>query len=178
MDSRSIAATAKNGGYITAATDIDYETEQIPYTFDNEVYKKRCYYGFGKAEPDTELILGPNITDWPKMYELADNMLLELAAVIRDPVTTTDELIPSGETSSYRSNPLRLSEFALSRRDPGYVERARAAKAMDKSLAAGNVPPEAEAALAAAGIAGGVPAAAAARTSAGNSRQSATARTA
>ena len=100
MDSRSIAATAKNGGYITAATDIDYTTEHVPYNFDNEVYRNRCYYGFGKADPDAELILGPNITDWPKMYPLADNMLLELAAVIRDPVTTTDELIPSGETSS------------------------------------------------------------------------------
>ena len=140
MDSRSIAATAKNGGYITAATDIDYETEQVPYTFDNEVYKKRCYYGFGKAEPDTELILGPNITDWPKMYELADNMLLELAAVIRDPVTTTDELIPSGETSSYRSNPLRLSEFALSRRVPEYVGRSKAVAADEAARREGEKP--------------------------------------
>ena len=140
MDSRSIAATAANGGYITAATDIDYETEQVPYTFDNEVYKKRCYYGFGKAEPDTELILGPNITDWPKMYELADNMLLELAAVIRDPVTTTDELIPSGETSSYKSNPLRLSEFALSRRVPEYVGRSKAVAADEAARRAGEKP--------------------------------------
>ena len=140
MDSRSIAATAKNGGYITAATDIDYETEQVPYTFDNEVYKKRCYYGFGKADPDTELILGPNITDWPKMYELADNMLLELAAVIRDPVTTTDELIPSGETSSYRSNPLRLSEFALSRRVPEYVGRSKAVAADEAARREGEKP--------------------------------------
>ena len=140
MDSRSIAATARNGGYITAATDIDYETEQVPYTFDNEVYKKRCYYGFGKADPEAELILGPNITDWPKMYELADNMLLELDAVIRDPVTTTDELIPSGETSSYRSNPLRLSEFALSRRVPEYVGRSKAVAADEAARRAGEKP--------------------------------------
>ena len=126
MDARSIAATARNGGYITAATDIDYETEHVPYEFDRSVYEKRCYYGFAHPHPEEELILGPNITDWPKMYELADNMLLELDAVIRDPVTTTDELIPSGETSSYRSNPLRLSEFALSRRVPEYVGRSKA----------------------------------------------------
>ena len=126
MDARSIAATAKNGGIITAATDIAYETEHLTYHFDRTVYQKRCYYGFGHPHPEEELILGPNITDWPKMYPLADNMLLELAAVIRDPVTTTDELIPSGETSSYRSNPLRLSEFALSRRVPEYVGRSKA----------------------------------------------------
>ena len=151
MDSRSIAATARNGGYITAATDIDYETEQVPYTFDNEVYKKRCYYGFGKAEPETELILGPNITDWPKMYELADNMLLELAAVIRDPVTTTDELIPSGETSSYRSNPLRLSEFALSRRVPEYVARSKAVAADEAARREGEKPAKMVRALGAVG---------------------------
>ena len=89
------------------------------------MYEHRLYYGYGKADPDAELILGPNITDWPKMYELSDNLLVELCAVIRDPVTTTDELIPSGETSSYRSNPLRLSEFALSRRVPEYVARSK-----------------------------------------------------
>ena len=140
MDSRSIAATAKNGGYITAATDLDYETKHIPYVFDNEAYKNRCYYGFGKADPDAELILGPNITDWPKMYELAGNLLLELDAVIRDPVTTTDELIPSGETSSYRSNPLRLSEFALSRRVPEYVGRSKAVAADEAARRAGEKP--------------------------------------
>lgn len=126
MDARSIAATAANGGIITAATDVDYTYEQKEYHFDKTVYENRLYYGFGKANPDEELILGPNITDWPKMYELSDNLLVELCAVIRDPVTTTDELIPSGETSSYRSNPLRLSEFALSRRVPEYVERSKA----------------------------------------------------
>ncbi len=129
MDSRSIAATAANGGVITAATDVDYDYTPVEYHFDKTVYQNRLYYGFGKANPDEELILGPNITDWPEMYELSDNLLVELCAVIRDPVTTTDELIPSGETSSYRSNPLRLSEFALSRRVPEYVGRS---KAVDK----------------------------------------------
>ncbi len=140
MDARSIAATAKNGGYITAATDIEYETQHIEYEFDRSVYDRRCYYGFGKADPDAELILGPNITDWPKMYPLADNLLVELAAVIRDPVTTTDELIPSGETSSYRSNPLRLSEFALSRRVPEYVGRSKAVAADEAARRAGEKP--------------------------------------
>ncbi|MBR2908164.1 MAG: hydratase [Clostridia bacterium] len=125
MDARSIAATARNGGKITAATDVDYDHTPHAYHFDKSVYEKRVYYGYGKADPDAELILGPNITDWPKQYPLADNLLVELAAVIRDPVTTTDELIPSGETSSYRSNPLRLSEFALSRRVPEYVGRSK-----------------------------------------------------
>ena len=125
MDARSIAATARNGGKITAATDVEYDHTPHAYHFDKSVYEKRVYYGYGKADPDAELILGPNITDWPKQYPLAENLLVELAAVIRDPVTTTDELIPSGETSSYRSNPLRLSEFALSRRVPEYVGRAK-----------------------------------------------------
>ena len=139
MDARSIAATAANGGIITAATDVNYEHEAHTYHYDRSVYEKRCYYGFGKAQKDTELILGPNITDWPKMYELADNLLVELAAVIHDPVTTTDELIPSGETSSYRSNPLRLSEFALSRRCPEYVGRSKAVAADEKARREGNV---------------------------------------
>ncbi len=125
MDARSIAATAANGGVITAATDVEYTSCHYDYHFDKTVYENRLYYGFGKANPDEELILGPNITDWPSMYELSDNLLVELCAVIRDPVTTTDELIPSGETSSYRSNPLRLSEFALSRRVPEYVGRSK-----------------------------------------------------
>ena len=151
MDARSIAATAANGGYITAATDIDYETARVPYDFDNEAYKNRCYYGFGKADPDAELILGPNITDWPKIYPLADNLLVELAAVIRDPVTTTDELIPSGETSSYRSNPLRLSEFALSRRVPEYVGRSKAVAADEALRRAGERPAKLMKALSAVG---------------------------
>ena len=140
MDSRSIAATAKNGGLITAATDIDYDTEHIRYEFDNTVYKNRCYYGFGNPKPEEELILGPNITDWPKIYPLTENMLLELDAVIHDPVTTTDELIPSGETSSYRSNPLRLAEFTLSRRVPEYVERSKAVAEKEAMRRAGEKP--------------------------------------
>ena len=125
MDARSIAATAKNGGRITPADALDYEPERHPYVFDKTVYARRVYNGFGHPQPETKLIMGPNITDWPKMYELGENLLLELAAVIHDPVTTTDELIPSGETSSYRSNPLRLAEFTLSRRVPDYVPRAK-----------------------------------------------------
>ena len=133
MDARSIAATAANGGRITAATDIDYEYTPHEYHFDKEVYNKRLYYGFGKADPSVELILGPNITDWPKMYALTDNIMLKLAAVIHDPVTTTDELIPSGETSSLRSNPLKLSEYALSRRCPEYVGKSKAIAAQEKA---------------------------------------------
>ena len=125
MDARSIAATAKNGGRITPADELDYEPERHPYRFDETVYARRVYNGFGHPQPETALIMGPNITDWPKMYALGENLLLELAAVIHDPVTTTDELIPSGETSSYRSNPLRLAEFTLSRRVPDYVPRAK-----------------------------------------------------
>jgi aconitate hydratase len=132
MDARSIAATAANGGKITAATDIDYDYTPHEYHFDKKVYENRLYYGYGKADPSVELIMGPNITDWPKMYPLSENLLLELAAVIHDPVTTTDELIPSGETSSYRSNPLRLAEFTLSRRVPEYVGRAKAAAELEK----------------------------------------------
>lgn len=147
MDARSIAATAFNGGYITPATDVPYETGPVEYTFDRSAYAHRCYYGFGKADPEAELILGPNITDWPKMHALSDHLLVELAAVIRDPVTTTDELIPSGETSSYRSNPLRLSEFALSRREPAYVGRAKAAAALEAARRAGERPERITAAL-------------------------------
>ena len=140
MDARSIAATALNGGRITAATDIDYQPVRRPYHFAKEVYDKRLYYGFGKADPSVELVMGPNITDWPKMQPLTENLLVELAAVLRDPVTTTDELIPSGETSSYRSNPLRLAEFTLSRREPQYVGRAKAAAALEAERLAGNAP--------------------------------------
>ena len=131
MDARSIAATAANGGYITAATDIDYEHTPHEYSYDRSVYEKRVYYGYGKADADAELVFGPNITDWPKQYELSDNLLVKLAAVIHDPVTTTDELIPSGETSSYRSNPLRLAEFALSRRVPEYVGNSKAVASVE-----------------------------------------------
>lgn len=125
MDARSIAATAANGGIITAATDIDYTDDHLPYDYDAKIYERRVFYGYGHANPDEPLRYGPNIKDWPTMYPLEENMMLELAAVIHDPVTTTDELIPSGETSSYRSNPLKLSEFALSRRCPDYVGKAK-----------------------------------------------------
>lgn len=139
MDARSIAATAANGGVITAATDVAYENTHKPYQYDDKIYKCRVYNGFGKARPETELRYGPNIKDWPTMYPMAENMLVELAAVIHDPVTTTDELIPSGETSSYRSNPLKLSEFALSRRVPEYVGLSKAIQRQDLDRRAGNV---------------------------------------
>lgn len=133
MDARSIAATAANGGKITPATDMEYDYTPIPYEFDKSVYEKRIYYGFGNPKPEEELILGPNITSWPSQYELSDNILLELCAVIHDPVTTTDELIPSGETSSLRSNPVRLSEFTLSRRVPEYVGLSKAVANEEKA---------------------------------------------
>ena len=139
MDARSIAATAANGGRITPATDIDYDYSPIEYEFDKSVYDKRIYYGFGKADPSAELILGPNITSWPDQYELSDDLLLELAAVIHDPVTTTDELIPSGETSSLRSNPRRLSEFTLSRRVPEYVGHSKAIASEEEARRNGNI---------------------------------------
>ena len=140
MDARSIAATAANGGRITAATDVEYTPVHHEYHFDKEVYDNRLYYGFGKADPSVELVMGPNITDWPKMQPLAENLLVELAAVLHDPVTTTDELIPSGETSSYRSNPLRLAEFTLSRRVPEYVPRAKDVAAREAQRRSGQVP--------------------------------------
>ena len=140
MDARSIAATARNGGKITPATETDYEPVRHSYRFDTGVYEKRVYNGFGKPRPEEELILGPNITDWPNVQPLAENLLIELAAVLRDPVTTTDELIPSGETSSYRSNPLRLAEFTLSRREPAYVGRAKAAAEIESRRLAGGIP--------------------------------------
>ena len=147
MDARSIAATAANGGVITAATDIEYEDTHKPYRYDGGIYEKRIYNGYGKADLSVELRYGPNIKDWPAMYPMQENMLLELAAVIHDPVTTTDELIPSGETSSYRSNPMRLSEFALSRRVPGYVGRSKRIQADDLARREGRIGPELEKAL-------------------------------
>ncbi|HBE79821.1 MAG TPA: hydratase, partial [Firmicutes bacterium] len=116
MDARSIAATAANGGRLTAATELNYSVAPVSYTFNQTVYQNRVYQGFSKPEPGVELKFGPNIADWPQMFALPQNLLLKLAAVIHDPVTTTDELIPSGETSSYRSNPLKLAEFTLSRK--------------------------------------------------------------
>ena len=143
MDARSIAATARNGGVLTAATDIDYDlptAEELEYRYDGGVYAKRCYEGFGKADPGAELRYGPNIKDWPHMPKLEEDLLVQLCAVIHDPVTTTDELIPSGETSSYRSNPIGLSEFALSRRVPEYVSRSKAVRALEEARERGEVP--------------------------------------
>ena len=151
MDARSIAATAANGGRITPATDMDYVAEPQPYHFDRAVYDNRIYYGFGKADPSVELVMGPNITDWPKIYPLTENLLVELAAVIHDPVTTTDELIPSGETSSYRSNPLRLAEFTLSRRVPEYVGHAKDIAAQEAERREGKLPEHLKAVLSAVG---------------------------
>ena len=132
MDARSIAATAVSGGILTAATDVDYKITPREYKYDGSVYEKRCYNGFGKPDPDAELRLGPNIRDWPKFGKLEENLLLRLCAVIRDEVTTTDEFIPSGETSSYRSNPIALSEFALSRRVPQYVGLSKAVREIEE----------------------------------------------
>ena len=143
MDARSIAATARNGGVLTAATDIDYDlptAEELEYRYDGGVYAKRCYEGFGKADPSAELRYGPNIRDWPHMPKLEEDLLVRLCAVIHDSVTTTDELIPSGETSSYRSNPIGLSEFALSRRVPEYVGRSKAVRALEEARERGEVP--------------------------------------
>ena len=137
MDARSIAATAANGGRLTAATDLDVEYTDPAYEFDKGIYEKRVYNGWGKAEPDYELKFGPNIKDWPDMPALTDDLLVKVCSYITDPVTTTDELIPSGETSSYRSNPERLSEFALSRRDPEYVGRSKVLRQFDRDRRAG-----------------------------------------
>lgn len=126
MDARSIAATAKNGGAITSALNVEYQKKIKKYRFDTKIYRSRVFNGVGKADTQKALKYGPNIADWPKMEELKDNLLLKVVSVLLDPVTTTDELIPSGETSSYRSNPLKLAEFALSRKDPEYVGRAKA----------------------------------------------------
>ena len=125
MDARSIAATAINGGRLTAATDLEHQYTKPKYQFSDVIYKKRVYSGFGKAEPNTELIFGPNIVDWPRFPALTEHLLLKVVSVLTDPVTTTDELIPSGETSSYRSNPLRLAEYTLGRKDPNYVSQAK-----------------------------------------------------
>ncbi|MEE0475887.1 MAG: hydratase [Collinsella stercoris] len=140
MDARSIAATAAAGGVLTAATDLPAETwdEHVAYHFDASAYEHRVYQGFGRGDAEGELVYGPNIKDWPEMEPLAANILLRVASKIMDDVTTTDELIPSGETSSYRSNPLGLAEFTLSRRDPDYVGRAKAVAELERErLAAG-----------------------------------------
>lgn len=137
MDARSIAATAANQGYLTAATDIDVDFKKPKYFFDSAIYENRVYNGWGNAKPETEVKFGPNIKDWPEMSALTDNLVLKVVSEIHDPVTTTDELIPSGETSSFRSNPLGLAEFTLSRRDPAYVGRAKEVQAAEKARVAG-----------------------------------------
>ncbi len=153
MDARSIAATARNHGVLTSAADISYDApKQVLRTIDVAVYQKRVYFGSGKPQPEHELKFGPNITEWPKIPALSENLLMQVVSVLRDPVTTTDELIPSGETSSYRSNPLKLATFALSRRDPEYVARANAAHALELARADGLVPPELEAVLSKLGL--------------------------
>ena len=140
MDARSIAATAINGGLLTGADEIDVAYRKPPYTFHGEVYHNRCYYGFGHPQPQEELRFGPNIADWPAMPALTEHLLLRVAAFITDPVTTTDELIPSGETSSFRSNPERLSGFALSRKDPAYVGEAKRMRILERTREAGENP--------------------------------------
>ena len=137
MDARSIAATTANGGILTPATDIDYDPTVPEYQYDPSSYDTRVYQGFGKGDYDALLKLGPNIKDWPEIAPLGNNLLLKVASYITDPVTTTDELIPSGETSSYRSNPLGLAEFTLSRKDPEYVGRAKAVRAEEEARRAG-----------------------------------------
>ena len=142
MDARSIAATAVNGGRLTAATDLDISYTHPQYFFDGSVYEKRVYNGFGKPEPEHELRMGPNIKDWPEQPALSDDLLVKVVSYITDPVTTPDELIPSGETSSYRSNPLRLAEFALSRKDPAYVGHAKAVHAIETAREKGEPLPQ------------------------------------
>ena len=143
MDARSIAATAANKGYLTAATDLDVEYTGPTYHFDSNIYANRVFDSHGVADPGEEIHFGPNIKDWPKMSALPENMILKVVSEIHDPVTTTDELIPSGETSSYRSNPLGLAEFTLSRKDPAYVGRAKEVQTAQKAIEAGNCPAEA-----------------------------------
>ncbi|MCI8817033.1 MAG: hydratase [Angelakisella sp.] len=140
MDARSIAATAINGGRLTAATEIDASYTTPKYFFDQSIYEKRVFDGWGKADPAAELKFGPNIKDWPEIPALTEDILLKVVSYIDDPVTTTDELIPSGETSSYRSNPLRLAEFALSRKDPAYVGASKEVLAIEQRREAGEDP--------------------------------------
>ena len=142
MDARSIAATAANKGYLTPATDIDVNYTKPKYFFDKTIYENRVFDSHGVAQPEVEIKLGPNIKDWPAMSALPQNMLLKVVSEIHDPVTTTDELIPSGETSSFRSNPLGLAEFTLSRKDPAYVGRAKEVQKAQKAIEAGTCPLE------------------------------------
>lgn len=143
MDARSIAATALNKGYLTPATEVvDREYQTPKYHFDSSIYANRVFDSKGKAEPSVEIKFGPNIKDWPEMSALPENLVIKVVSEIHDPVTTTDELIPSGETSSYRSNPLGLAEFALSRKDPAYVGRAKEIQKAQKAIEEGRCPLE------------------------------------
>lgn len=142
MDARSIAATAANKGFLTPATAMDVEYKGQKYHFDQNIYANRVFDSKGVADPGVEIKFGPNIKDWPEMSALPQNLVLKVVSEIHDPVTTTDELIPSGETSSYRSNPLGLAEFALSRKDPAYVGRAKEVQAAQKAIEAGKCPLE------------------------------------
>ena len=142
MDARSIAATAANGGRITAADELGYEYECPEYVYDSIAYEQRVYQGYKKEDPNEELVCGPNIKDWPELPELNDHMLLKVCAYITDPVTTTDELIPSGETGSFRSNPMGLAEFTLSRRVPEYVGKAKVVMNYEKERKDGGCPEE------------------------------------
>ncbi|WP_302243150.1 hydratase [Blautia sp.] len=143
MDARSIAATAANKGFLTSAEEFDGSYSEHKYYFDKSIYENRVFDSKGVADPSVEIQFGPNIKDWPEMAALADNLILKVVSEIHDPVTTTDELIPSGETSSYRSNPLGLAEFTLSRKDPAYVGRAKEIQAAQKAIQAGSCPAEA-----------------------------------
>ena len=143
MDARSIAATAANKGYLTAATDLDVNYTKPKYFFDKKIYENRVFDSKGVADPGVEIQFGPNIKDWPAMSALPEHMVLKVVSEIHDPVTTTDELIPSGETSSFRSNPLGLAEFALSRKDPLYVGRAKEIQKAEKAVEAEECPVEA-----------------------------------
>ncbi len=150
MDARSIAATALNGGVLTSALELDSVPADLPtegYSYDDSAYKSRVYYGVGNPKPETELVFGPNITDWPAQIAMPEDLMLTVASAIYDPVTTTDELIPSGETSSYRSNPKGLAEFALSRKDPKYVGRAKSIQALEAKRQAGELDEDVLAAL-------------------------------
>lgn len=147
MDARSIAATAANKGYLTAATDVDVNFTKPKYFFDKTIYENRVFDSHGVADPEAEIQFGPNIKDWPEMSALPENLVLKVVSEIHDPVTTTDELIPSGETSSYRSNPLGLAEFALSRKDPAYVGRAKEIQRAQKAVEEGKCPKDAVAEL-------------------------------
>ena len=151
MDARSIAATALNGGVLTGADELPAppaDPAEEPFAYDDTPYKARVYFGVGRPDPGQELVFGPNIADWPEQVALPENLLLTVCSAIYDPVTTTDELIPSGETSSFRSNPLGLAEFTLSRREPAYVGRAKQVDAIEKARRAGGNPEETDRELA------------------------------